>query len=61
MAYISKLGFSLEDIEILILFEIIQVPTIGEITRSGFVDGWVKIGYFDTILLYHCVLRPKVL
>lgn len=44
MSYIQKLNFSLENIEILVLFETLQVPTIGEIPRSGFVDGWSRIG-----------------
>ncbi|KAJ2905923.1 uncharacterized protein MKZ38_003711 [Zalerion maritima] len=44
LSYVSKLGFEPDDIEILILFEIVQSPTLGQITREGFVEGWAKVG-----------------
>lgn len=41
MSYLGeKLGVSLENAELFVVMELVQAPSIGEITRSGFVDGW---------------------
>lgn len=41
MSYLSeKLKVSLENAELFVVMELVQAPSIGEITRSGFVDGW---------------------
>jgi DCN1-like protein 1/2 len=41
MAYLGdKLGVSLENAELFVVMELVQAPSIGEITRTGFVDGW---------------------
>ncbi|EMR70028.1 putative defective in cullin neddylation protein 1 protein [Eutypa lata UCREL1] len=40
MKYLQKLGANLEDASFFIILEIVQAPSIGEITRSGFVEGW---------------------
>jgi DCN1-like protein 1/2 len=41
MAYINqKLNVSLENAELFVVMELVQAPCVGEITRSGFVDGW---------------------
>ncbi|KAB8296244.1 hypothetical protein EYC80_009020 [Monilinia laxa] len=44
----DDLGINLEGVEFLIPCEIIQVPAIGEMTKSGFVEGWKKLG-LDTL------------
>jgi len=41
MKYLSKeLKVNLENAELLVAFEVLQVETVGEITRKGYVDGW---------------------
>ncbi|RYO89150.1 hypothetical protein DL764_008622 [Monosporascus ibericus] len=40
MAYLQSLGANLEDASLFIILEIVQAPSIGEITREGFVQGW---------------------
>lgn len=41
MSYVSeKLNVSLENAELFVVMELVQAPSIGEITRAGFVDGW---------------------
>lgn len=45
MGYLSKLGVSLENAELFVMLELIQAPSVGEITRKGFVDGWKATGY----------------
>lgn len=40
MTYFEKLGIDLEGLEVLVVQEIVQAPSMGEMTRSGFVDGW---------------------
>jgi DCN1-like protein 1/2 len=40
----SELKVDLENAELLVTFEILQVQTVGEIKRSGYVDGWKATG-----------------
>jgi DCN1-like protein 1/2 len=40
MAYLEQLGANLEDASLFLALEIVQAPSIGEITREGFVNGW---------------------
>ena len=45
MAYLgNELGVSLEDASLFAALEMFQAPSIGEITRAGFIDGWKKSG-----------------
>ncbi|RFU30105.1 hypothetical protein B7463_g6270, partial [Scytalidium lignicola] len=49
MQYLTDIGVNLENAEILVALEIVQAPTLGEITKTGFVDGWKVLGNMDTI------------
>lgn len=40
----NKLKVNLENAEMFIVQELLQAPSIGEITRKGYVDGWKMIG-----------------
>ncbi|KAF2087891.1 DUF298 domain protein [Saccharata proteae CBS 121410] len=40
MSYLSDLGVGLDEISMLVVMEVVQSPTMGEITRKGFVSGW---------------------
>jgi hypothetical protein len=40
MSYLQELEVDLEGMESLAVLEIIQAPTMGEISRDGFVNGW---------------------
>lgn len=42
MKYLQELSVDLEDIDSLAALEIVQAPTMGEITREGFVNGWLE-------------------
>jgi len=42
MSLVGKLELSLEDVDLLIFSELVQSPTLGTITRAGFVDGLAK-------------------
>lgn len=42
MDYLEKINVSLENVELFVALEIVQAPTIGEITKQGFVEGWKK-------------------
>jgi DCN1-like protein 1/2 len=48
MKYFEALGIDLSDVSSFIVSEILQCPTMGEITREGFTDGWSDLGV-DTI------------
>lgn len=40
MKYLEQVNVSLENAELFVAIELVQAPTVGEITRQGFVDGW---------------------
>lgn len=40
MQYFEKLGVDLEGLDFLAVSEIIQAPTMGEMSREGFIEGW---------------------
>ncbi|KAL6399210.1 putative SCRO protein [Ilyonectria robusta] len=45
MAYLTeKLKVSLEDAELFVALEVVQAPTVGVITKKGYVDGWKVTG-----------------
>lgn len=45
MSYLSnKLKVSLENAELFVALEVVQAPSVGEITRKGYVDGWRETG-----------------
>jgi len=44
MKYLADLGLDLEKADILVVFEIVQSPAMGEMTKEGFVDGWKTVG-----------------
>ena len=45
MKYFSQeLNADLENAELLVAFEILRVQTVGEVTRSGYVQGWRATG-----------------
>ncbi|EPQ67482.1 Bgt-3023 [Blumeria graminis f. sp. tritici] len=44
MRYLGDLGVDLATAEIFIPLEIVKAPGLGEITKSGFVDGWGATG-----------------
>jgi len=48
MKYFDALSVDLSDISSFIVSEIVQCPTMGEITREGFTNGWIELG-MDTV------------
>ncbi|VUC32163.1 unnamed protein product [Clonostachys rosea] len=40
MSYLGQLKVSLENAELFVVLELVQAPSVGEITRAGFVEGW---------------------
>jgi hypothetical protein len=42
MGYLQELGVDLEDVDVLAASEVMQSPTMGEIAREGFVNGWLE-------------------
>lgn len=47
MTYFMSLGVNLEDASMLIPMEIVQAPTVGEISKEGFVNGWKAVKYVN--------------
>jgi DCN1-like protein 1/2 len=48
MKYLGDIGVDIEDIGMLAVSEIVKSPAMGEMTREGFVDGWLALSY-DTL------------
>ncbi|KAB8360752.1 hypothetical protein FH972_024486 [Carpinus fangiana] len=44
MTYLEDLSVSLESITVLIFSDLVSSPTMGEITREGFISGWSQHG-----------------
>ncbi|KAI2609167.1 DUF298-domain-containing protein [Hypoxylon sp. NC1633] len=40
MLYLKSIGVDLEGPSLFLAMELVQAPTIGEITREGFINGW---------------------
>lgn len=65
MKYLTSLGLNPESGEIFVALELVRAPTLGEITRKGFVDGW-KAKYVTflkapTVLLQVCEEIRKIM
>lgn len=43
MKYFGNLGVDLEGMDAFAVSEVIQAPTMGEISREGFVEGWASL------------------
>ncbi|KAL8892578.1 MAG: hypothetical protein Q9215_000575 [Flavoplaca cf. flavocitrina] len=43
MRYLQDLGLSLEEPVVLAILTELAAPTMGELTRSGFIDGWKRL------------------
>jgi len=44
MSYLQDLNVNLENASLFVALELFQAPSIGEITRKGFVEGWKNSG-----------------
>ena len=44
MQYLEALDVPLDDITSFAVLEVVQSPTMGEMTRKGFVEGWTARG-----------------
>ncbi|KAI1423526.1 Cullin binding-domain-containing protein [Xylaria sp. FL1777] len=44
MGYLQSIGVGLEDASLFLAVELLQAPSIGEISRAGFVSGWKEAG-----------------
>lgn len=52
MSYLSKqLKVSLENAELFVALELLQAPSVGEITRKGYVDAWKRTAYVINLQL----------
>jgi len=45
MQYLGELGVSLDEVVVLAILTELSAPTMGELTREGFVDGWKSHQY----------------
>ena len=42
MEYLGAINVQLDEVNCLAIAELLQCPSMGEITRKGFMDGWLK-------------------
>lgn len=43
LVYFANVGVDVEQVEVLVASEIIQSPSLGEMTREGFLNGWSSL------------------
>jgi len=43
LQYFEEIGVDVEGMEVLAVLEVIQAPTMGEMNREGFVEGWSAV------------------
>jgi len=48
MKYLTDLGVNLENVQMLVPLEIVQAPSVSELSKEGFVEGW-KLAGAETI------------
>lgn len=53
----TDMGLNIEDASIFVALELLQAPSVGEITRKGYVEGWKAAGYVFGRLRGHPPLR----
>ena len=57
MRYLEDLGVKLDEAVLLAVLTEISAPTMGEMTRSGFVEGWKM--HRSVTLSAHVLLRHR--
>ena len=45
MAYFEALGLQLDDVTLVPLSKALGSESMGEFSRKGFTDGWMRLGY----------------
>lgn len=56
---LNDLDIAIDDVGALVLFEIVQSPTLGAVTREGWVDGWSEIGVDTLPKMRNVVLQRR--
>ncbi len=57
MGYLQSVGVGVEDASLFLAVELLQAPSIGEISRAGFVNGWKEAGSVARIICSLCPLN----
>lgn len=55
----GEIGVDLEDIGSLVFFELVQSPSLGLITREGFVEGWTEMGVDAPAKMRNIILQRR--
>lgn len=55
MRYLGDLGVKLDDVVVLAILTELSAPTMGELTRDGFVGGWKKIQWVSLSSPASCI------
>lgn len=55
MRYLGDLGVKLDDVVVLAILTELSAPTMGELTRDGFVSGWKKLQYVSLSSPASCI------
>jgi DCN1-like protein 1/2 len=56
---LEDLSISIEDIAALVLFELVQSPSLGTIMREGWVDGWTEVGADTPAKMRNVILQRR--
>lgn len=61
MRYLGDLGVKLDDVVVLAILTELSAPTMGELTRDGFVGGWKKLQYVSLSSPASCISKEYTL
>lgn len=61
MRYLGDLGVQLDEPVLLAVLTDINAPTMGEMTRQGFLDGWKSLKYHSPPLFPNCLSFPPLI
>lgn len=53
MGYFEQLGLQLDDPTVIALSKALDSPSMGELTKKGFVDGWTTLGYVRSFYIIY--------
>lgn len=48
MSYLKAINIKVDDIGLLIVSEIVKSPSLGEVVRESFIEGWQAHSYVDS-------------
>lgn len=59
LRWCTDLGVDPEDVSLLAIAYELKSPTVGEWAKSGFIEGWKRLGYVSAVLYLRISHTPQ--